>query len=357
MRDFTRLRAALFLAIAACGPSTAKPEEPLGNTTTDTTPSVQYSDWPVASGCGTWGQWCGPAAQVAEAMGTDSDTSCAQSFSHADLYFNIDADATSRKRADGDNTTCCYTYSDGCQIGRPLLDRGEARVAPVRDGGALPGGAEHLPAALREELARGWLADALLEHASVASFARATLELMAVGAPPDLLADCQRAGLDEVRHAQGCFALAERYAGRRLAPGPIAALPAREATLERLAVDTFVEGCVAETVATLAATRVLAACRDPEVARLLRRIVRDETRHAALAWRTVAWAVGEGGAPVADAVRAAAAAMRPDPSADAAAASDLELLAHGRLDARTRRDAAVDAWREIIDPTLALIVS
>jgi hypothetical protein len=43
------------------------------------------------------------------------------------------------------------------------------------------------------------------------------------------------------------------------------------------------------------------------------------------------------------------------PALAADAARDPALLAHGRLDARTRRDATADAWREIILPTLAAL--
>ena len=82
-------------------------------------------------------------------------------------------------------------------IGRPLLDDGRAHVAPTREGGAWPRqGTSPAPAIaedLRAALAQGWLDDALLEHASVASFARATLELMALGAPPELLTEELRA--------------------------------------------------------------------------------------------------------------------------------------------------------------------
>ncbi len=365
MRDFLRLREQLRvallcgpLAIAGCGTSSPPPQEPpISNGTDDPgdPPPAREVPFPTYEGsCGQGGSWCGPQTQAAkqqrETQGTGIN-SCPTEFRHADLYFNLDEDATRQGQAGN----CCYWYSDGCVIGRPLLDRGAPQVASVRDGAwsrdaFAPVAA--LPVALREALARGWLEDALLEHASVASFARATLELMAVGAPAELLADCQRAGLDEVRHAEGCFALAARY-GRARAPGPIAALPARPAGLARLAVDTFVEGCVAETVATLAGTRVLASCRDPEVARFLARIVRDETRHAALAWRTVAWAAREGGAEVAGALRAAAVPPRFSDEGDAEPA----LLAYGRLDERTRRAAAVDAWREIIGPTLAEILA
>jgi hypothetical protein len=361
MRDFIRLREHLALALLSaplafgCGPSTPKTHEPIGNeTTVRDPPTAKYADWPTSGGgCGGGGTWCGPEQQANEAAGTALADSCPENFSHADLYFYMDTDAT---RAAADREMCCYSYSDGCMKGRPVIEEGQVRVASVRPGGAWTGrrafAASELPAPLRAILAQSWLDDALLEHASVASFARATLELMAVGAPPDLIADCQRAALDEIRHAEGCFALVERYSGRRLAPGPMTPLSSRPATLERLAVDTFVEGCVAETVATLAATRMLSSCQDAEVADLLRRIIRDETRHASLAWRTLAWAVAEGGAPVAAAVRAAA-----TPPTLTAGAADPTLLAHGRLDERTRIEATTDAWREIILPTLATLIA
>jgi len=374
MRDFQRLRAQLRaallcapLALAGCGgkggdtTTTGNGEEPeLGNESTETTPAVRETAWPTSAGHCESGQWCGPVSQASEQAGTSAANGCPESFARDQVSFSLDPSGTEAAHTGGDPNSCCYYWSAGgeCWIeGRPLVDGGQARVAPVREGGAWSKGAlppaPELPATLRAAIARGWLDDALVEHASVASFARATLELMAVGAPPELLADCQRAGLDEVRHAEGCFALAERYGGRRVAPGPITSPAAREASLTRLAVDTFFEGCVAETIATLGASRALASCTDPEVSRLLVRVVRDETRHAALAWRTVAWAIREGGAPVKDALRAVAVAPRELP----AAAADPVLRAHGRLDDATKRGAVLDAWREIIAPTLAELLA
>ncbi|HEU4537511.1 MAG TPA: hypothetical protein VFS00_25505, partial [Polyangiaceae bacterium] len=123
-----------------------------------------------------------------------------------------------------------------CAIGRPLLIAGRpqtARPAERADWaargsvfGALDGltgldGLDGLDAGLRAALAQHWLDVAALEHASVASFARFTLELLALGAPPALVAEAQRAGLDEVAHAEVAYALASAYAGRRFGPGPL----------------------------------------------------------------------------------------------------------------------------------------
>jgi hypothetical protein len=50
-----------------------------------------------------------------------------------------------------------------------------------------------------------------------------------------------------------------------------------------------------ETVAAIEANEESLSEADPAVARALARIAEDEARHAALAWRTVAWMVERGG--------------------------------------------------------------
>lgn len=67
----------------------------------------------------------------------------------------------------------------------------------------------------RSALASRWLDSALLEHASIASFARFSLHLLAVGAPPELLERTQRAALDEIEHARLAFAIVARGRGGR----------------------------------------------------------------------------------------------------------------------------------------------
>lgn len=244
----------------------------------------------------------------------------------------------------------------------PALTSSAARLAAAsptlaspapRLGAATP--ALDPPAPLRAALAAAWLEDARSEHASVASFARATLELLALAAPPALVAACQRAGLDEVEHARVCFALAAGYAGAARGPGPLPAVAPRPADLVRLACDTFVEGCVGETTAALAAARAARRCADPAVAAALARISDDEADHAALAWATVAWAAGRGGEPVRAALRALADRLHADVLAAAAppADPDADLLArHGRLDLAARHACERDAWAQLIAPAV-----
>ena len=114
------------------------------------------------------------------------------------------------------------------------------------------------------------------------------------------------------------------------------------------------EGCVGETLAALQAGEQLAAATDPAVRAALATIAADEARHAELAWRTVAWAVAEGGAEVRRAVRAAfdealAAMPEPEPIAGELAA---DLAAHGRLDAAALRSAFERGIADVILPAM-----
>ncbi|MCA9618946.1 MAG: ferritin-like domain-containing protein [Myxococcales bacterium] len=253
---------------------------------------------------------------------------------------------------------CCYeVVVDGpCGVGRPLMVGDSARTAPVVAGDAWShrnvGGtvSAALDEAQRAELAEHWRRDGLFEHASVASFARFALELMALGAPPELVEGAHRAALDEVAHAKLCFQLASRFAGRDEDPGALEGL--RDVTvradLVQLAVATFHEGCVGETIAALVAGEQRERAVDPEVAQALAQIAEDEARHAELAWATVAWALRVGGEAVHDAL---AAALVDLPShLPAMQAPDHEgLVGFGRL---SRREVAALERRAVADVIL-----
>ena len=293
---------------------------------------------------------------------------------------------TKERREKGDETICCYHWFEYCS-GRPLLDGEEMVVAPLRPGSSWSCDPAEVAApptrpdsaidpALRARLGELWVEDARMEHASIAAFERATLELMAMAAPPDLLGEVQLAAADEVLHAQRCFGLAARCSGQQREPGPLTSLEPRVVGLAsdagseqaradwvRLALDTFIEGCVGETIATLVARRAMRRCEDPATLATLERIVEDEGRHAGLAWQTIRWIVdacGEHQAAVLAALEQQAEAMAADareacealPSADPQAD---ELARFGRCDRRTELLARQDAWAELILPTLAAI--
>jgi hypothetical protein len=236
------------------------------------------------------------------------------------------------------DSLCCYSVqSSGC-IGRPLVVQGEARRSGVVRRGdwssSLPPCTD-VDSETRARLAEAWLEDALLEHASVAAFARFALDLVALGAPPDLLQAASAAALDEVEHAKLCFSLAGRYAGKSLGPGPLDLDGSlTSVSLTELAVSTFHEGCVGETLAAFVASEQLALARDPHVCVALSKIAADETRHAELAWHTVKWALLRGGAPVRAALEralSASLAARPATRETEAAVDRDAWHAHGRL--------------------------
>lgn len=192
---------------------------------------------------------------------------------------------------------CCYKLARRfCGGGRPLRADDGAIVAPLvprRDWTRT--GLAREPAKPDSELAERWLREATFEHASVASFARVTLQLVALGAPPDLLAETQRAALEEIEHARTFLALAVRRGAEEKGP---AALDVHRAplatTFEAFVVDTFLDGCLAETVSGIE-IRTRAEDGDDVERAAVATIADEEERHAELAWRMLAWGVREGG--------------------------------------------------------------
>jgi rubrerythrin len=131
-----------------------------------------------------------------------------------------------------------------------------------------------------------------MEHASIAAFARFTLQLLQLGAPAHLLEEASRAQGDETRHAAVCFELAHRYGGWNLAPDKLPLTGVLEdVSFEEILRLCILEGCVGESTAALEATRAAELAEDETLQEQLRQIADDELRHAALAFRFVAWAL------------------------------------------------------------------
>lgn len=181
----------------------------------------------------------------------------------------------------------------GCDCGRPFLVAGHARVASVLAREDWCEGVEpsSVDAFTRRQLVAYWTQIGQLEHASIASFARACMQLIQLGAPAELIADSQRAMADEVRHARVAFGLASAYAGVAIGPGPLEVEGSlvRGAGLRAIVEGLVVEACVGETLAAIEVREAAQHARDPLVAALLDEIAADELRHARLGWRTLRW--------------------------------------------------------------------
>jgi hypothetical protein len=127
---------------------------------------------------------------------------------------------------------------------------------------------------------------AYLEAASVHAFERLTRELAAHDAPAPLRDASRRAMRDEGRHARMMRDLATRFG---VAVPQVRSRPRAVRSLEDIAVENAVEGCVRETFGAAAAIIQAGRAADPDVRCTMASIARDETRHAALAWGVASW--------------------------------------------------------------------
>ena len=107
-------------------------------------------------------------------------------------------------------------------------------------------------------------------------------------APGELVRMAERSALrDEERHARTVGSLARRFGAT---PPKVRVGRAQRRSLEEMARENAVEGCVRETFGAIVATWQAAHARDAEVRAAMKRIAADETRHAALAWAIARWA-------------------------------------------------------------------
>jgi hypothetical protein len=246
----------------------------------------------------------------------------------------------------------------GCDGGRPFVVHGESVTAELRV--CTRSGASEI----EDALALAWARDALVEHASVASFARFALELLALGAPPKLLREVHVAIADELRHAKLCFGLARRFGGVAVEPG---GLPLPVGVLERVgdpvatALALFEEGCINESLAACEAADAAGVCEDAEAREVLDTIAGDERRHATFAWAALRWLLDTYGERVRGPVRARLArvapayvhgSMGPTLECDECDESELQsaLLAHGRLSPSRRARVHRRVFVELILP-------
>ncbi|AUX36733.1 MULTISPECIES: hypothetical protein [Sorangium] len=277
-------------------------------------------------------------------------------------------------RAASDPASCCYLVGAiGCE-GRPLLVRGEPRVAPLARAPSAWSQTDvrrferaladadlcELAPAERRELARRWAERGQNEHASVASFGRFALGLMALGAPPQLLEAAHRAAVDEVRHARLALAIASAYAGEPVGVGPLPLCGALDdlGSLEALTLATIVEGCIGETLSAIEAEVAAQAAQPPAVRTALLSIARDEARHAELAWAFVCWATAAGGAGLRARVAAAFARALDQVASAAPGSAGGELPpSHGFLPADELHRLRQQAITDVLRPAAAALVS
>jgi hypothetical protein len=135
---------------------------------------------------------------------------------------------------------------------------------------------------------RYWAVAAYLEAASARAFDDLAWQLRRHHAPSALVERCRRAARDERFHQR---ALGELAGGDLVGLGA-ASLPAHaEPSLCELALHNVAEGCVIETYSALVMAYQARHAASPRLRTLLRRVARDERRHALLSWDILAWSL------------------------------------------------------------------
>ena len=253
--------------------------------------------------------------------------------------------------------TCCYTFCTGACCGRPLMVDGVALLAELSNDSpwAKPPEFAAQEIGACTGLAAAWREDAREEHAAIASFHRLGMELLAIGAPPTLVQAAAVAASEEVDHAETCFAWARALDGQHLGPGrlPLGELSLRT-DLAAVAVASALEGGVGETLAAAELGLAAALCPDSQRAARLTQMAADESRHAALAWQVVRWALQQEPEAVRPALTQAlleALTQAPAPfrrSAELAGIGPAAAHAAGRLTQAEAESCARQAMAEVV---------
>jgi len=207
----------------------------------------------------------------------------------------------------------------------------------------------------RTKVAQYWAKVAMMEHASVASFSRFSLELMSVGASPELLAGAHQAALDEVRHTQISLGIAKQFGSTTFAPGSFPISSKADfafGDMEKIAGAAALEGCIEETLAADTVLYQADHMGDSNHKALLHSVAFDEAAHAAFAWRAVQW-MASTSPEVHDAVSTvfSARARRYESAPEAASVPTLQHL--GLLDQGTMDKLQHAAWHNIVAPMAA----
>lgn len=228
-----------------------------------------------------------------------------------------------------------------CVTGRPLR-RGDGERASVAGAWSFGDERNRRSSADGKCASDTWTRRACLEWASVPAFCELARQLEVCGAPAELVTRARAAAQDELRHAalsaEIAAAIGQPY-GLSLDPPVVkerAPATGRDG-LVRLAVESFVDGCLGEGTAAAIAAREADLAGSPPIAGALRTIAADERRHADLGWAIVEWAAAASPADIGPALRRATDVTR---SASHAAPADQADHALGRWGILAGKEAA-----------------
>jgi hypothetical protein len=144
-----------------------------------------------------------------------------------------------------------------------------------------------LPYESRIALEAVWLDSASKEHASVPAFSKLSLQLIALGAPPDLISKVFIAAGQEITHAELCFSVATSVSGRPWSPGAMPQILGERSdfeSLESMILECFVDGCLMEAMSAAHAHASAQLAEEIDIKRVFSVIAEDEKSHAELSW-------------------------------------------------------------------------
>ncbi|MFO0614162.1 MAG: ferritin-like domain-containing protein [Polyangiaceae bacterium] len=160
----------------------------------------------------------------------------------------------------------------------------------------IPWEATHAPsldADVRAELARIWGERIPTEYRSITGFSTFSFDLIAAGAPVDLVAVCHRVCIDELRHTELAVRMVEVYGGRRPElPRDISNLPAdsKLTAVAQACRSAILLSCLGETFACTELAMLRDRAVDPVVQGVLTVFLSDEIVHARIGWAYLAHA-------------------------------------------------------------------
>jgi len=153
--------------------------------------------------------------------------------------------------------------------------------------------APKLDADVRAELARIWGERIPTEYRSITGFSTFSFDLIAAGAPVDLVAVCHRVCIDELRHTELAVRMVETYGGKRPElPRDISNLPAdsKLTAVAQACRSAILLSCLGETFACTELAMLRDRAEDPVVHGVLTVFLSDEIVHARIGWAYIAHA-------------------------------------------------------------------
>ena len=143
-----------------------------------------------------------------------------------------------------------------------------------------------------------WIDKALSKHASIATYAKFSLDLMSLGAPLWFLEMANNASLDEIEHTKFSFDILNMYLINYYNQNGCIRykeFPSHTVNIDgdydRIASDTAIDGCFGELVSALTFMN-----GQEEMNGYLRTMALDELNHTSFAWVTIRWIIEQNGA-------------------------------------------------------------